>query len=630
MAGLTVVLALLATAALAGWRLSGWTAYEAVDAFVVSNLVIGASFGACGALIAWNRPRHPVGWLFLVGGVFQTASAGCATWAQVALDHGQPLWVARLLVTGFSLFWPIHIGVCLPLSLYLLPDGGLPSRRWLWVFGLVAVTSPLFVFENANGRSDGTFPDGFLLLPVDGPWAVIWAADELRWVASILVGVAALTVRYVRGGETVRRQLLWVVLAAGTVLVAMIPWALVADTPIAVLFAIPLLPAGVAMAILRHQLLDIRLVLARGVAYLLLSGLVLAGYALLVLELSGVTSALLVAMLALPLRAWLQSSVERVMYGDRRDPARVAARVGGALHDLEDGLEAVRTSLRLPYAAIRDAAGTCLAVSGHRVSAMDRIVLDEDLTLEVGLRVGEHQLATRDRRVLAMLSGPLSIAVTASNAARDLQASRERLVHTREEERRRLRRDLHDGLGTLLTGIVLAADAASNTQASNPDRAAELLSSVRAELRNALAEVHRLVHDLAPLAVDELGLAAALEVRAGQTVVRADGRPLRVTVETHLPRPLPAALEVAAYRIATEALTNVVRHADASYATIRIVEREGMLDIAVADNGPPGAWGSGVGTTSMRERAEELGGTCLPGPGPNGGLVRALIPIWTS
>jgi hypothetical protein len=190
---------------------------------------------------------------------------------------------------------------------------------------LTAGTSPLFVLEQMAVAEDGSMPTGFLALPADGGWAVLWTASEVRWVLSMLLGVAALVVRYVRGDDTVRRRLLWIVLGAGAVLVAVTPWALISGTPLAVLFAIPLLPAGITVAVLRYGLLDVRLVLARSVAYLLLSSLVLAGYALLVLVLSGVASALLVAMLALPLRARLQTTVERVLYGDRSDPARVAA-----------------------------------------------------------------------------------------------------------------------------------------------------------------------------------------------------------------------------------------------------------------------------------------------------------------
>ena len=626
---LSVVLALLAATAVLASSMAGWSAREALDSFVVSNLVIGVSFGLCGALISWGRPSHPVGWLFLVGGVCQTASAASAPLVQLSLDQGQPLWVTRGLVTGFAVLWPVHIGVCLPLSLLLLPDGRLPSRRWRWAFGAVAAASPLFVLANGNSHSDGTFPDGFLLLPVQGGWQVLWSAEEFLWLASMLTGVIALVVRYRRGDETVRRQLLWVVLAAGTVLVAVTPWALLRGTPVAVLFAIPLLPVGVTIAILRHGLLDIRVVMTRAIGYLMLSAVIFAAYAVLVLVLSGVVSALVVALMALPLRVRLQSVAERLMYGERGDPTGLATRVGAALHDLGDGLEQVRTGLRLPYAAIRDHGGAALVTRGENVDTTWSTNLDDGYVLEIGLRPGERHLAARDKRVLAMLAGPLAVAVTASNTAHALQASRSRLVTAREEERQRLRRDLHDGLGTLLTGVVLTADAASNTWATDPQRAARLVTSVRAELRTAVAEVHRIVEDLAPLAVDELGLVAALEVRAARAVTGADGRPLQVTVESLIAEPLPVALEVAAYRIATEALTNVVRHAHASRATIRLVTVDGILEVAVLDDGHSGVWGPGVGTTTMRERAEELGGRCEPGPGPHGGLVRALIPIGT-
>ncbi len=226
-----------------------------------------------------------------------------------------------------------------------------------------------------------------------------------------------------------------------------------------------------------------------------------------------------------------------------------------------------------------------------------------------------------------MLSGPLAVAASATTAARDVQLARERLVTAREEERRRLRRELHDGLGTLLTGVVLSADAAANTSTTHPDESAALLAAVRGDLRTAVQEVRRLVDDLRPVAVDELGLLPALEIRAAQTVRRADGAPLHVTVEADLNQPLPVALEVAAYRITTEALTNVVRHADASQARIWLSVRDGVLEVEVQDNGRAERWGSGVGTATMRERAEELGGTCERGPGPHGGLVHARIPI---
>jgi two-component system NarL family sensor kinase len=156
---------LLVAAAGLAWAALEWSLDQAVDAFVVSNLVIGASFSACGALIAWFRPRHPVGWAYLVGGQCQLLSAACAPVIQLALDHRQPGWLVRLLVTVFGLAWPINIGVTLPLSLLLLPDGRLPSPRWRPWFLLSAATAPLFILENAATAADGTTPDGFIVLP---------------------------------------------------------------------------------------------------------------------------------------------------------------------------------------------------------------------------------------------------------------------------------------------------------------------------------------------------------------------------------------------------------------------------------------------------------------------------------
>jgi two-component system NarL family sensor kinase len=606
----------------------GWDFSKALESFVVSNAVIGLGFGLCGALLVWHRPDHPVGWLFLVGGLLQNVTAAVAPLDQLVHDHGGPVWSMRLLTTMFAWAWPVHIGVCLPLSLALLPDGRLPSPRWRPWFVLVAVTSPLFVVETGTSPQQLTgIPDGWWTLPHDGGWSALWTASELRWVLSMLFGLAALAVRYRRGNELVRRQLLWVVAAAAFVLAAVTPWSLVAGTPVVVLFAIPLLPVAITVAVLRHGLLDIRLVLARGLAYFLLSALVLAGYALLVLLLSGVASALLVALLAFPLRARLQAAVDRLLYGDRGDPVRLASRVGGALSDLSAGLEAVRETMRLPYVAIVDASGTVLGEAGLPVEATAQVVLSEASSLLVGLRAGERVLGAADARVLEMLSGPLAVAGAAPTTSRELQVSRERLVTAREEERRRLRRDLHDGLGPLLTGVALAADAAANVQHSAPDDARDLLRGVRTDTRTAIAEVRRLVDDLRPRALDELGLVPALELRAAQAIARADGAPLVVTVTAGPLGELPAALEVAVYRIVTEALNNVVRHSSASRAEVRLCRDKTSLVVEVLDDGPLSEWGGGVGTTSMRERAEELGGSCVATSTAAGGLVRAALPL---
>ncbi len=250
-------------------------------------------------------------------------------------------------------------------------------------------------------------------------------------------------------------------------------------------------------------------------------------------------------------------------------------------------------------------------------------------TLVVGLRRGETRLAPADERVLVLLSGPLSTAVHATTLLEELQLSRERLVVAREEERRRLRRELHDGLGPLLTGVALSADTAANLAGGAPDTALQQkLSAVRSDTRSAVQEVRRIVDDLGPPALDALGLAEALRIRAHQVSRRSDGAPLRTRVEADDLPPLPPAVEQAAYRIATEALTNVIRHSRATSVVVRLGADEAGLHCDVLDDGDQTtAWRPGVGIAGMRERVAQLGGSCQVGPGPSGGEVRVCLPM---
>ena len=247
-------------------------------------------------------------------------------------------------------------------------------------------------------------------------------------------------------------------------------------------------------------------------------------------------------------------------------------------------------------------------------------------SLTVGLREGERRLDRADRRVLGLLAAPLAVAVHATVVSAELQASRERLVGAREEERRRLRRELHDGVGPTLTGIALTADAAANLL-GDPPRARELLDSLRRDTRAALADVRRVVEDLRPPALDELGLVDALRQRAEQLGRRADGAVVRVRVDVPPDVPaLPAAVEVAAYRIATEALTNIARHSQAGSAVVRLTYGDGF-EVSVSDDGPTsGPWPPGTGLQAMRERVAELGGAFHAGPSPAGGRVHATFP----
>ena len=169
-------------------------------------------------------------------------------------------------------------------------------------------------------------------------------------------------------------------------------------------------------------------------------------------------------------------------------------------------------------------------------------------------------------------------------------------------------------------------DAARNLLHSDPDAADQLLQNCKRQIQDALADIRRLVYDLRPPALDQLGLVSALRDHAASQ----GAANLEVSIEAPEPLPpLPAAVEVAAYRIALEALTNVMHHAQAQHCWIRLRVDDG-LHLEIEDDGcgiAPGVR-HGVGITAMLERAAELGGICTVESGSGGGtLVRAWLPV---
>jgi signal transduction histidine kinase len=328
--------------------------------------------------------------------------------------------------------------------------------------------------------------------------------------------------------------------------------------------------------------------------------------------------------------------------GEREDPYRVVAglayrleRSDGPGEQLVAVAAAVAEAFRSPWVGVeidhadgqrvvaehgtRPAAVQSLPIA-YRGEEVGRLLLPRD-----GVRA---QLVTRDERLLADVVRQVAAAARASSLAAQLQASREQLVTAREEERRRLRRDLHDGLGPSLGAVVLRIDTARNLAADRPDDADRLLRQARDEVAAALSDVRRLVHDLRPPALDDLGLTGAVRQQAGRVL------PATVVVTVHADpgvEDLPAAVEVAAYRIASEALANVARHARAARVRIALGrEADGALTVTVTDDGvgiAPGA-PAGVGLVSLRERAAELGGRCsVTCPAGGGTVLRAVLPV---
>lgn len=296
-------------------------------------------------------------------------------------------------------------------------------------------------------------------------------------------------------------------------------------------------------------------------------------------------------------------------------------------------VETVKDALKLRYAAIALGRGgeyDVVASAGDPVDRPQRLPLvyrNEPIgELLLGTRIGDGDFSATDRRLLEDVARQAGLAAHNVRLTADLQQARERLVATREEERRRLRRDLHDGLGPMLGSLTLKLDVASDLLEREPATARALLAGLQEQAQVAVTDIRRLVYALRPPALDDLGLLGAIDETAAQYGMHA----LDVSVEAPSSLPdLPAAVEVAAYRTVQEAVLNVVRHAKACRCTIRVALDIGLLHVEIDDDGcgVPVAARPGVGIAAMRERAEELGGSCVVGPSPWGGTrVRTSLP----
>lgn len=611
-------------------------AYAAVLSTV--NALFALVCCAVALLIVRHRPHDRIGlfaslYLVLMGLTNSPAMQAVVTaHPALALPANVSLFLLLLLLVGFF---------------FVFPDGRIVPRR-AGLPLLIAAAGCTLVFA-LTGASVVDQPD--------------WAGQMVIVGAS--AGIAAQGYRYRRVSDVVQRQQTkWVVLGVSVAILTTVVFA-VAGTSIptigrpetgydltsniVVTFASLFVPLSLGIAILRYRLWDIDVVVNRSLVYVGLTGGLLGLYLVVAdglgvlieargrLPLSLIATAL-VAVLFAPLRFRLQVAVNRLMYGERDDPYRVLTRVGervGAAPAPQAVLQAIAETvagaLKSPYVAMtlrRADTFAPAAVHGTFAGTPLRLPLEYQ-----GETVGELLVAPRDpgdwfspaeRRLLEDLARQVGPAAHAVRLTADLQRSRERLVTAREEERRRLRRDLHDGLGPQLAALTLKIETIRNRFAGDPALDAALVE-ITARTQTALADIRRLVYGLRPPALDELGLLSALRQTAAQYGESGAG-PLRVTIDAPEALPaLPAAVEVAAYRIAQEALANVARHAAARTCRLTVVldatRDVVLLQIADDGRGLPAQHRAGVGMVSMRERAEELGGTCLLASPPSGGTV---------
>ncbi len=677
-AAAAVALAVVGSAAAAFFDRPG----TAVFADTLSFAFVVAVIAVVGAVVTLAVPGNRVGWLLLaaaavlgVGTAFTEAGIhgvvtvpGSVPGAAYLAALGPGLQAAGMVI---AVVWVPAV----------FPDGRLPGPRWHWLAWPAAAATACLFLANVLSPTSNEYRLARWHSPLGltgryAPFAgALAAAGILLAVGAAAGAVAGLVTRWRRGGPLVRQQLLFLALAACPPALVFLSIMITNSVP-AWIFSVVLLPlpVAIAVAILHNGLYDLRRAAYRTLVWLTMSAAVVGIYAAVVIIVAALVpdhhawwpsalAAALAALTLIPLRDKLQRGVTRVVYGRWHEPYEVLAGLGERLEaaaDIDRLLDAavaeLTTGLDLHDVSVRDLDGTVVTGTGGAIAGTAPAVVPGCAVavapgtiadtgpgaasiplLAYGTTVGSltHRVPARplsaaEERLLHDLARQLGGALHARLLREDLQRARERLVLAREEERRRLRRDLHDGIGPALAGLTLKTETARALLPPGSDGASRQLRDLSEEIRRTVVDVRRLVEGLRPPALDELGLVGAC-AQAVDRLTAGSGLAAGVEACDDLPA-LPAAVEVAAYRIVVEAVTNTVRHARARHCLVSMTLIPAGLAVAVTDDGTGllAADHHGHGLAIMRERAEELGGTVRVRDGSPGVIVEVRLPAGTA
>lgn len=628
-----------------------------LDVAAWASAVPGAALVVAGALLAQRVSRQPMTWLLLAGGLLTVASGWALAYAAVSVLRHGGTWPATAAAVQFGARSGPLLNLVPPLVLLLFPDGRLPSRAWRVpvVLSLAMSSSACAVLTFAPWRllqvpAPGV-ADTPLPLPIpDGAWTALLALAPLLIATSPVVPALAFLARFRAADPQRQAQLRWMLLAALTNLLLMVVPAVAGAgwaADVAFVLSTVALAAAVLVAVTRYRLYDIDLLFGRVLVY---GALVAAVVALDLTVFVGtgtvlgdpvaaVVGAAVVAVVYAPLRGRIERLVARVGPG-RLEPYTVVSDLADRLERADDRatqLDAVArtvaTAVGSPYVRVELDSPCTVAEHGspgpapvtlpftYRDDPIGRLVLVPPVVAPPRSR----------QRLLADVVRQAAAAVRLGAVSDELLRSREALVTQVAEERRRLRRDLHDGLGPTLAAVALKVQAAANLVDRDLPSAQRTLARISDDLATVLDHVRSLAHDLRPPALDQLGLAGALHRLTDRF---ATGPAFDLDI-TGLPAQLPAAVEEAVFHIVGEAVSNAVRHARATRVRV-VVSHDGAtgtLEVTVTDDGTGLAPGraAGVGLTSLRERSEELGGRCSVGDAPGGGTrVQVVLPRVTA
>jgi signal transduction histidine kinase len=609
-------------------------------AYWLMDVVTAVVYGGV-TLVMLPRSRHLVTWIIAAVAVGCAVAALATQYIVLSQQHGLELPATGLLIPAVSWAWMPGTYGAMAIMPWVVTQG-----RWsrgttaVVVVGTVCVAVATLTSMTVQYAGAPTNPlairssrwqDAIELL---GPW------PHRAIVVLALAGVVHLLARWLRNDHGGGRGFGWLSIGLLFMAVSFIPlvvtvperWAetLAELSGVGLIVAQAFLPAALLVVVLGQRLWDVDYTVSRATVWLLLSGLVAGGYVAVAWlggkiapgsqELTGAVAVGAVAVLGHPLRFWVQQRVDHLVYGRGSDPALLMRTIGGGLSGrdpertgIESLMVAVQRGLRLGYVEVRPAEGArpAPAVTGEATGPVTEVPLSVEGrrvgTLRVAARPGE-QLDARTRASIEQVAGFVAVAIQLAWLNDELETARDRVVEVRHEERRLLRRELHDGLGPALVGIGLGLAATENLQEDHPTRARELLAGLRVELDRRAEDVRTIARTLLPPALDEGDLSRALETLASR--LSGSGFDVRTTVDGV--ESLDIRRQVATYHIASEAVVNAHRHASSSRCVVAVSGRpDGSLRLVVSDDGRGISHDApdGIGLTSMRERAEELGGT---------------------
>ncbi|MBW7475552.1 sensor histidine kinase [Paenibacillus oenotherae] len=648
----------------------GLTLQETALLLVVIDCAYTLVFYSAALILLWKSGREPMGLL--------------AALTMIAFGTSFP----SLVMVGstdstFPHYWFLGVAsvgwIAISLFCLLFPNGSFVPRWTRYVMALIVIV------DIANVFYDGDLWD---VLHVPQSLQLVW------YLSTTLLLIYAQLHRFRRiSSPEQRQQTKWVVYGVAICFVGFGLISILFDPAFhngsatyfiylnaALHLSLSALPVTLTLAVLRRRLWDINPLVNRTIVYGALTLCIVLLYTAVVLYLGNLfvtwnhyavslIATTLVAVVFAPLKEWLQRLVKRLMKGHHDDPYAVLLELGSQMMQplAPDAMLAaiarqVQGALRLPYTAIAmDIEGqeTILAEAGERKEGLELhaypiIYRGKSIgTLYVASRSVGETFSSEDHiflEVLLQQAGPIvnnaDMLQGMRRLAEDLQDSREQLVLTREEERRRIRNNLHDDLAPRLAALALNVAIARKYVDKEPAVAVAKMDELGQVIRSTVQDIRSLVNDLRPPALDELGLIGAIRARmdemAKPSQLSAEGtgaKPLQMQIDAPLVLPaLRAAVEVAVYRIVTESMVNVVKHADATVCRVMLaVMEDSRLLVEVTDDGVgvgtvqlpalkkvPG----GIGLISMRERAAEIGGECVIERLNTGGTrVRALLPL---